>query len=343
MAAAYQTGTATGQTDLLQKLVTWLVAQGWTQNMSQADGSAWRAHLNKGAQYVNFRAVAAGETGTNVWATVGFTPAAALAFYCGTGYNGANSWRTQAGGPADNGGNTVGVNVLIPSGTITSYHFFDDGADNITVVVEKSAGVYGALGWGNIEKAGAVTGGSFFFGQVSGYYINQSGAQTIGYTANAQTPCSHGDLWGFISTASSASAFVRADVDTFTGKWLGVCGNPVFNGFANANGYTGNQAASDIPGFITNVTGLPSQADLVSFTANAANGRGVLLPTNIHALRSAGGYSLLGRVPNIFATSALYTPASIQTIGGFNYMAFPALRGNPTTPTSYSFLVRKLA
>ena len=33
-----QTGSATNNIDLLQKLVTWLVSRSWTSNMSQVDG-----------------------------------------------------------------------------------------------------------------------------------------------------------------------------------------------------------------------------------------------------------------------------------------------------------------
>ena len=44
---AYQTGIPTDEIDLLQQLVTWLVALGWTQDASAAEGSGWRAHLHK--------------------------------------------------------------------------------------------------------------------------------------------------------------------------------------------------------------------------------------------------------------------------------------------------------
>jgi hypothetical protein len=55
MAASYQTGISSSPTNLLQTLVTWLTNQGWTMDMSQADGSGWRAHLHKSGVYVNLR------------------------------------------------------------------------------------------------------------------------------------------------------------------------------------------------------------------------------------------------------------------------------------------------
>ena len=49
MAASYQTGIASSPTNLLQTLVAWLMAQGWTVNQSEQEGTGWRAHLVKPA------------------------------------------------------------------------------------------------------------------------------------------------------------------------------------------------------------------------------------------------------------------------------------------------------
>ena len=62
MAASYQTGTVAGPTALLQALVTWLVAQGWTSDSSASSGAGWRSHLHKNGLYINLRALV-GEAG----------------------------------------------------------------------------------------------------------------------------------------------------------------------------------------------------------------------------------------------------------------------------------------
>lgn len=339
MAANYSTGTATDQSDLLQKLVTFLVGQGWTNNMSQTDGSGWRAHLSKGSQYINLRAYFNGDTLANIWTTSngGATQKAGIALYLGTGYNSASAWKAQAGGPIRTGGtDTVGANIVIPSNIISSYHFFDDGADNIVVVIEKSAGVYGAMGWGKLEAAGTITGGDYFFGQSSGYYTGDvtTAATPYGYSVNGGVPCSYGNYYYNINSLHSR-AYFRADVDTFTGKWIGCgSGTDTFTG-------TGWAGYSEVPGVSTPTTDVPIYNLLMDRTSNAANGRGILLPINFYAARDAGGVSLVGRVPTVYATRKIYPGAGIVTYGTKNFMAFPAFYGSTNTPCS--FLIPKLA
>ena len=38
MAASYQTGISSSPTNLLQTIVSWLTAQGWTVDLSASDG-----------------------------------------------------------------------------------------------------------------------------------------------------------------------------------------------------------------------------------------------------------------------------------------------------------------
>src|SRR5262245_16044897 len=132
MAAAYQTGTATDPIDLLNVLVTWLQAQGWTLDSSATDGSGKRAHLHKSSDYVNLRAA----VNEAIWPNLSGSAFYGIGLYMGTGYSGASGWAAQAGGPIKNGGSdTVGASMRLASGAITAYHFFDDGSDNVVVVV----------------------------------------------------------------------------------------------------------------------------------------------------------------------------------------------------------------
>src|SRR3984893_4712790 len=96
---AYQAGIPTDEMDLLQQLVTWLVARGWTQDASAAEGSGWRAHLHKSGVYVNLRAMR-GEFGATIWPNAlvgGITTGLGLSL--GTGYDSSDAWYDQPGVP----------------------------------------------------------------------------------------------------------------------------------------------------------------------------------------------------------------------------------------------------
>ena len=49
---AYESGSASNATDLLDKLRVFLVAQGWTQNKWEAISGGYRLHLNKNSVFV---------------------------------------------------------------------------------------------------------------------------------------------------------------------------------------------------------------------------------------------------------------------------------------------------
>lgn len=343
MAAAYETGTATDQNDLLQKLATWLAAQGWTANMNAADSPGWRLHMNKGAFYINIRGFTGAEAGSKTWQTTDATGYNGVALYLGTGYNGASAWRSQGGGPATSGSVPIGANVLINSGLITAYHFFDDGDDNIVVVIEKGAGVFGAMGWGpSIEKAGTWTGGQYFFGQMPGYYMNKPASFDTSSIGNGDAPFAQGCALTNNFSAQAATAWVRADVDTFTGKWISNATSKTTDSYRGATGWYGT---TDVLGVTSTVDiTVPSYNTFQANTLNPANGRGALLPINFYVTRAAGYMSLLGRIPNLFITRHTYSPAAVVSVGGVNYMAFPAVYGNtPSVTTDMSFMVRKLA
>src|ERR1700680_4294442 len=147
---ASQTGIPTDEIDLLQQLVTWLVAVGWTQDASAAEGGGWRGHLHKSGVYVNLRALR-GEYGATIWPsalTGGISTGLGLSL--GTGYNGSNAWFDQAGVPTYlnlgtsypmglQGLDTKNPYIASPysMAPFTRYHFFETN-DNIVVVLERS-------------------------------------------------------------------------------------------------------------------------------------------------------------------------------------------------------------
>lgn len=335
MAANYASGAATSPTDLLNLLVTFLTTQGWTIDANATDGAGKRVHAHKGSDYINLRSV----INEAVWPGLGGNVGYGIALYMGTGYSGASGWAAQAGGPIRTGGTeTVGAIMILPSGAISAYHFFDDGADNIVVVVERSGGLFTHMGWGpSLKKSGTWTGGAYFFGSNMGKEATPITNPVMGDPSNgAGCP---GAIIGAYSTTSNNidghAFFVRADVDSFTGKWIACSGNNT----TSTEGYTGKLGVTGIdytttPELIP--TDVPSyQRLLLGRTVSAFNSQSLMLPVRVHVNRDAGGYSFIGEIPNVFACSASpnggVATSSILTIGSRDFMVFP------------HFVVRKFA
>jgi hypothetical protein len=322
---AYQTGTATSPIDLLQKLVTWLQGLGWTINMSQAEGTGWRAHLLKGSIYVNLRAAVNERISGDVYNN---TLGTGIAVNISTGYSAAASWREQPGGPVYAGG-AIGYSssMKLPVSNITAYHLFSDASDNINVIVESSPTVFCYIGWGTLIKIGGWTGGAYCFGD-HGTWNQFCNTLTEGWTVPAACPFMNGDFGGY------ACAWIKADIDTYTGKWLALSPDTTYyrgatslTKFARSPLYT-NSTVHHIP------TGqIPAYAHSSNFIYSFQvrqfsqfNSQVMFLPIHIYVDRDAGGCSLLGRVPNIYACQATdhgIPAASILQIGSDNYMVFP--------------------
>lgn len=282
------TGTATSNIDLLQKLVAWLVSRGYTNNLSQADGSGWRAHLSKGSTYLNLRAsVAADSTWADNFYNSG-TYNYALHLFVGSGYSAGAAFKDQPGGPVQNGtSKTVGAAAVTGAGSITSYQFIDDG-DNVVVIIERTAGIFRYLCWGSLSKFGSYTGGTYFAGGSAGYYGNIN-TDPGNYAAS----CPFGaNTFG----NPGHSSFLRADVDGFTGKWL-CCGlsTNLVTGYTGKFGTSGIQGDSNAP--------LPDAPNysLAALTKlhTTLDGRAITIPITLYGQRDAGGVSALGEVPSL--------------------------------------------
>lgn len=322
----YQTGAASSPTDLIQKLITFLVANGWTQDMSQAEGSGWRVHAHLSSNYVHLRSAMNEST---IWQQSYAVAHYAVHMYLGTGFNGSNAWNAQnTGAPIGTASNPMGVGMKLSAGPFSNYYFFcDSGGDNVAVVVERTPGLFVHLGWGSsLAKAGTWTGGAYFFGSSSGYYTPYpAGANTPGFTSTSDCPGVNADHVG------GAVTFVRADVDAFTGKWIGIFNQ---SGVADT-GATGKQGDSSV--YATNLSMrsnfpvLASQAYTYHFqnmqTSNQ-DGRANLLPIYLWALRDSTttGFSLLGSIPNVFCSNAVghgFSNADEYLIGATTYKVFP--------------------
>src|SRR5260370_434568 len=306
---AYQTGTASSPVDRRQKLVAWLSGLGWHTDLSAVDGAGgvgWRAHLDLHGNFVHLRAFINEAPAANIpfpSGNVATAGNAGIALYLSTAFNGSNAWSAQPGNPPFVNGSTtlvLGCGMALPSGAIQNYFFFADAtADNIVVVVEKTPGVYVYIGWGlSLQTLGTITGGAYFFGSSGGYnstFVTTSNPSP-GFLTSSGCPCSHAD---WMQGLSIQSAYMRVDVDSFTGKWLGV-------GDQSSNpGYTGKNAASPLflqAALRAGIASFTTPPGFLSQQTSQIDGRANLLPILLWAARDAtpGGYSPVGTVPNIF-------------------------------------------
>lgn len=323
---AYQTGSASSSTDLLQKLITFLVANGWTQDRSAVEGSGWTVTAHLGSNYVNLRAC---ENENTPWQNGFSATHYGIHMYLGTGFNSGNTWNAQAGGPVGSSSNPIGVGMHLSAGPFSNYYFFcDPSGDNVMVVCEKTPGLFVHLGWGaTFQKAGSYTGGAYFFGSSSGYYTSygSAGANTPGFTSSSDCPGVTFDQIG------GAPCFVRADVDSFTGKWIGIFGQ---NSGAN-QGDQGKHGESSVhatfgsmqtffPVFAYSTANYQFQYEQTSQQDSRAN----LLPIFLWVNRdgTTTGYSLLGSIPNVFSTNGVghgFSNADEYVIGSATYKMFP--------------------
>jgi hypothetical protein len=175
-------------------------------------------------------------------------------------------------------------------------------------------------------KAGAWTGGPYFFGSSSGYESTfaTSTPNTPGYTSSSNCPgCNQDSIGG-------ACTFVRADVDSFTGKWLGI-----FTLITPNLGYTGKLGDSSVHAIgITNSSQTfpvyaygESAFDFAQLQTSAQDGRANLLPVLLWAQRDSTttGFSL-GDIPNVFFTNGVgngFSNASEYALGAATYKMFP--------------------
>lgn len=323
---AYQTGSASSSTDLLQKLNTFLVANGWTSDRSATEGSGWTVTAHLGSNFVNLRATV---NETSPWQNGLGVTHYGLHMYLGTGYNSGNPWNAQAGAPIGSSSNPVGVGMQLSAGPFSNYYFFcDPSGDNVVVVCEKTPGLFVHLGWGaTFNKAGSYTGGAYFFGSSSGFYTSDTftGANVPGYTTTSDCPGVDTDAVG------GCPCFVRADVDSFTGKWIGI-----FNTTSGPDqGSTGKRGETSVKQRDNNL--LPNYPVYANAQANyqfqyeqtsQQDSRANLLPILLWVLRDSTttGYSLLGSIPNVFWSNGVghgFSNADEYVIGSDTYKMFP--------------------
>lgn len=328
---AYQTGTAANATALLTTLVTWLNGRGWTTAASASDGLGHRAHLHKSGVYLNFRAAEL----EAIWANneSGADQGWGIGLYLGTGYSGASAWHAQAGGPVVSS-QTHGVGMMLTAGPFAAYHFHDDGADNVVVIVEAAGGVFGFLGWGlKLSQDSHAETLPYFFGSTSGYATTVprlSPAQTIGTrTGSGKYP------FGTIEAESTVGAvgFVKvpSSIQPAANNWIsngqgtvssfGTITPRLVGALSGHASYTGGVVDNGHP----NWRSLTIQGRSVA----AMYPRAIIMPAWQFVLDPVTSrYVYLGYPPSVYGCDAVgngWAAGDILTVGGLDYKLYPSL------------------
>lgn len=313
---AYETGTASGVNDLLDKLQTFLDAAGWTTNKDQAQGSGWWLSMQKGSDlFVNFVSdpATSGTTDPGPWIYV----------YGATGYSSGSAYNAQPGTSGQ-----VKTNKM--TAPFTKYYFFE-GDDYIHIVIEVESGRFRHIHAGTIEKLGTVTGGFYAMG-TSSYYS----------TTTPSSPDSTHNMYPWenksVSLTSQHQLYANAGdgAKWFTSSRTGSTGAKLGAGVvAVANSQTLSQNGLD--------------GELFTYTPNTTNGITPLLPINVLAERTSGLWTFLGQVKDVRRVNMLnHQPGDTITIGSDEWLVFPftirsSTTGDATTDKSgyYGLAYRK--
>lgn len=293
---AYETASASGVSDLLSKLRTFAIAQGWNVDFYGTRGTSFATSqalmLNKGGLYFGFftevQAGTAGDPG-NYFGSV---------HYPGPYATVATDAVQQTSYSATRANNMPGP--------YEAYHFFSGtnttGQSYIHVVVEAVSGSFRHLGIGVINKAGAITTGSYVYGcrwnWGSSYLNSISSYQAI--------------PWDAVESYNNTSAWgtsLRADGDTVSPRYYRISQSAYSNPIAYSGIFTTYSASG------------------LALSPSTLTGRSILLPIVIQGARPSGYFSNLGGPPDIrFVNIENLLPGAIVTIGSDNWKTFPIIR-----------------
>jgi len=178
---AYQTGTATDLGDLLSKLDTFLVANGWTQDDFD-DGASVAAegfaNWTKNSMSIGMKWIANSPESLSLHQATAHSGSGFPGTHTndsGNGYNDAFGSNSQLEGER--------CVSEIGDGPFVSYHFFENDASPayVHIVVESASETFKHFGWGELNKFNDWTGGEYCYGHYQDTFLNSSGVDVNSY------------------------------------------------------------------------------------------------------------------------------------------------------------------
>jgi len=293
----YSTGSATNIDDLFDKISTFLVTAGWTEN-NRASGIL---SISDGAMYNNLF-----EDGSNIT----MSPA--------TSYDGGAAWDSQPGQHSDYKCKIDGF-----AGSIATYHFFTNGTgDYFYGVIEIDPGFYRHIIFGTMCKLGSYTGGQICCAQYLNYTGSTRNFKTYDSTKTSSAPFGS-QVKSDNDPTNSFCSMVRADsLDSNTDNWhmLALEGNlPTTGSRAFSTAFDFND-----PEDISDRTINWGYKDWFRSSPNSYNSLTAFAPIHIYIKRPSDFYSPMGFMEDIRAvTITNFTPGEILTIGSDDWYIFP--------------------
>ncbi len=322
---AYQTGTATDQTDLMSKLSTFAQANGYTEDYYS--GANKHLSLSRSADnlYVSF-----------MWDGVDY-----IGMFQALGYAGGSA--ESPWNQADDSGNgnsdfdsnpDQGRQVsAIGAGAFTAYHFFADTSPyTIYIVLEFSPGLYRHFGFGLIQKTGTWTGGAWCVGHLwnPGGFTAFTAYDTPGHNAHTvlmdNVLTQRQTYFGTYNNDAGGTLYIEGMPNQAgASKW----GHSISNTVDDADIGTdrGSNARIRIAG---GCRGGLALSQFGRFLPNLSNGFIPIIPMELFyndGDNSDAGWYYLGVMPNIGHIHLHGIDAAQElTVGADTWIAFPTVR-----------------
>lgn len=312
---AYQTGTATSGSDILDKLRIFVLSLGWTVNRWVTAGSGKELCIQKGTSFFNFRSY---ENESAVIVNVTSINRYGIGLNGSDAYGAGNAWDRQVGYPIRLGGapTTDQIQAYVPFvvnfGPFPSYYFFSPNTDNVHVEIEVTSGCYLRFGFGKLTLFNSATSGEgrYFYGTNSDATVTSSSTNSswlgtdidnVSYSQE-EVPFRCADI---NSLTGQIGSYLRTAFDSFDG-WCTSC-------YTIANNRTGQACQG----------GGVHDKILRDSSPNSLNGIG-FLTSNIVSVTRGTYLNPIGVIPNIrFMDMTNYQPGDEFVIGSDTWKVFP--------------------
>jgi hypothetical protein len=339
---AYETGSATNLGDLITKLDTFLVANGWTQD-DLDDGatvaSEGLAAWNKNSIYVSVKWNATTPLHLGIHQALGHTPGndpGAHPNDSGNGYNGVNPY-LSTNIETERCVNEIG------DGPYASYHFFeqDSGPAYVHVVVEIQSEIFRHFGWGELDKFNDWTGGEYCYG----HFQQHTTTTSINTAINNQNSLLIDGIFAATTAVAAKAATIHAEGLPHQGaseKWLAGLGGVSADGDVDFQDTSGQDKRIAFGG----ARGGPIMWPLGNFRSDISTGHIPLIPMAIFTRDFTNEFAyFLGQIADVRAVN-MFNFASGQevTIGSDTWVLFPQARrteDNVFSRTYYAGLAYK--
>ena len=294
---AYQSGSSTGTTDLLDKLNTFAIANGWILNRRDATSLS----ISKGSVFQNL-----------------FEDGSSIRLSASTGYSAGSVWNAQPGAS----GNEQNCNLLV--GSLTKYHFFLD-QNYIHTVIEINPGLFQHFLFGELEKSSAYTGGHYSLAEYEHAKSGADSTELFGSTSQSDSLTS-GSLSVSLDSLPSIWHSLMFKTNVKNRRVKISC---PFNGQYRYDSYLNSDRMTYGYNYMV--------LELYLAQPNTFNSLALPIPLKFYIERNDYMYSPIGSMYDIGCINMThFTPSEEITIGSDTWIVFPVRQKNLSDTDVYS-------